>query len=150
MSQDEVKIYKYVLIFSGFYAVFLAAINILAHGFNIDLGSSGNIATLLGAGYGAAVKFVNDVQRAPFKKEKRILSMLCLTSSFFISLLAVLVVVPLVGGEKLTNEILEALKALSPFIWLGVAAFIGIIYYLILSFIFGWASKKYASKAVSA
>ncbi len=74
MNESDAKLTKYVLIISGYYLAFMFVVNILAHGLNIDLGLSANIAMLFGVGYASAMKFVNDLKRSPSKKERRLLS----------------------------------------------------------------------------
>jgi len=150
MNQDEVKIKKYVLIFSGYYIVLMSALNILAHGFDIDLGSSADLGILIGSAYAAAIKFVTESGRAPSTREKRLLSLGCLFSSFVLSFSLALVVIPVAGGPEAMEELSELFSALSPIIWISIIVVIGLLYYFLLNMIFGWGARKYAEKNASA
>ena len=149
MSKEEVNLKKYFLIFSGYYFVFMAVINILAHGFDIDLGSGANIAMLMSAGYGAAIKFVTDVGRHPSTKEKRLLSLGCLTASFLISALVFIIAIPVAIGVGVFEGISAIFSSISPAIWLGIFTVVGLLYYFALSIIFGWGARKYAEKSIN-
>ncbi|MDP4537476.1 ABZJ_00895 family protein [Alkalimonas collagenimarina] len=150
MSQEDVNIKRYVFVFSGYYAAFMCVINVLAYGFDIDLGSSANMAILIGSGYAAAIKFVVELGRAPSAKERRLLSLGCLLSSFIISALGVLIVIPVVLGSGAWEEISELFKTLSPLVWIAITLVIGLLYYFVLTLIFGWMAKKHATKTISA
>jgi hypothetical protein len=149
MNNTPASVMKYILFFSAIYAGFMICVNILVHVFNIDIGSGANIAMLIGAGYGAAIKFVQDTKRPPSKYEKRLLSFGCLVSSFLISLVGVAIIIPLALGSSGLAELKQLLNELSITASLLIPVFIGLLYYAILNTLFGWAANKYAAKAIS-
>jgi len=69
-SENEVSIIKYVGLFALLYAILMTFINLLAHGFDIDLGSGTNIAMLMGASMVTSNQFVTINKRAPKVREE--------------------------------------------------------------------------------
>ena len=149
MNETSPSIMKYILIFSAIYAGIMLVINILLHGFDINLGTGANIGMLIGAAYGAMVKFVTDGKRAPLKRETRLLSFGCLMSSVIISTAVMFVITPLVAGSQGMAEIQQLLSALKPLVWVSIFLVVGVIYYFMLSLVFGWVARKYANKAIA-
>ena len=148
MQEDRVNLKKYILIFSAIYAGIFVFVNVLLHGFNIDVGSGANMAMLIGAGYGSAINFVNDNERAPDKKESNILALLCFLSTAVISIFGTFILTLFVMSGAEAEGLKELLSSLSPVIWIIIASVIGFFYFLILKLIFGWGANKYASKKV--
>jgi hypothetical protein len=148
MQEDRINLTKYILIFSAIYAGIFGFVNVLLHGFNIDVGSGANMAMLIGAGYGAAINFVNDNERAPDKKESNILALFCFLSTAVISVFGTLILTFLVMSGTEAEGLKELLSSLSPVIWVIIFSVIGVFYFLILKLIFGWGANKYASKKV--
>ena len=149
IDESKEQLTKYVMVFSGYYLVFMAIVNILAHGFNIDLGPGANMAMLVGAGYASAIKFVTDLKRAPSKKEKRLLSLGCILASFIISIIGAAIVFSVVEGGDSIAEFVKLFGALPMLAWVAIVIVVCGLYYLVLGLIFGWGAKKYAAKYVA-
>tara|TARA_B100000767_G_C19700905_1_gene508373 strand:+ start:923 stop:1348 length:426 start_codon:yes stop_codon:yes gene_type:complete len=131
--------------FSAVYAGIFALVNVLLQGFDVDVGSGVNMAMIFGAAYGSAITFVKDNGRAPDKKESNVLSFYCLLSTYVISLLGTSIIVLLVMPEPDVQELKQLLVSLSPVIWIVIAIVVGVLYFLMLKFVFGWGARKYAS-----
>ena len=150
MENGNPKLVPYLLTFAGYYAAIITVMNVIIHGFGVDIEFSGNMAMLFGAGIGAASKFIKDNKRIPNKSEKWRLSLGCLMISFMISILCSAVVIPIVLGDSAVSDIGAMISSISPVIWLVIISVVSAIYYLALNLIFGWLSKKMEPKVLLA
>lgn len=149
-QNTPVSLKKYLLIFCGIYTALLVVCGIVGFVFDIDLGSATNIIVLFSSGYGAAIKFITDHQRAPSKIEKRALTLNCLAASILIPVLYLAALLPFILGSTWQEDTLMFIDMLPLWIWLIILAITTLISYCILNLVFGWASKKYAAKLVKA
>ena len=149
MNEASPSLLKYTLFFSALYAAMLIIINVLQFGFGIDVGSGANMGMLIGAGLGAAIKFVQDVSRPPTNKEKRLLSLGCVIASLFISIISLMLTVNFAFNADEVAQLDEILNKLSLVVWSLITIFICALYYFALLFIFGWGAKKFATKTIT-
>lgn len=145
-SNDNISIGKYVGLFALLYALTMALFNILAHGFDIDLGPGANIAILMAASMVTSNQFATINRRAPRKAEKTKIILGCLLSSFAISAFGVLTLTFIAVGIQETMEITSILPQLSTLTWLVIVTAVTLFHYLVLNLSFGWHATKYASK----
>ena len=92
-SKNEISVVKYVGLFALLNAALMLFFNVLAHGFDIDLGSGANIAMHMGASIATSNQFVAINKRAPNKTEKNKLILGCLLSSVAISVAGVSILI---------------------------------------------------------
>ena len=145
-SENEVSIIKYVELFALLYAILMAFFNLIAHGFDIDLGSGTNIAMLMGASVVTSNQFVTINKRAPEQSEKNKIILGCLLSSFAISVAGVLILISIALGTQGLAEITRILPRLSTLMWLVIMAAVTLFHYLMLNLSFGWHANRYAKK----
>ncbi len=146
-SENEVSIIKkYVGLFSLLYAILMAFFNVLARGFDIDLGSGTNIAMLMGASVVTSNQFVTINKRAPKRSEKNRIILGCLLSSFAISVVGVLILVSIALGIQGLADITRVLPRLSALMWLVIMTAVIFFHYLMLNLSFGWHANRYAKK----
>jgi len=124
----------------------MALFNILAHGFDIDLGSGANIAILMGASVVTSNQFVTTNKRAPREAEKKNLIFGCLLSSFAISISGALILISIFLDIQDLLEIARILPELLGFTWLAILAAITLFHYLVLNLSFGWHANRHATK----
>nr|WP_315493757.1 ABZJ_00895 family protein [uncultured Rhodoferax sp.] len=139
---------RYWVIFALIYAGVMLLVNVVTHGFNIDLGSGANVAMLFAAGYGSAIKFVNDNKRAPDAVEKRKLIWGSFSISIAISIVAMFVL-SMILGEESWREFIQFLHEVPVIVWTITIPVITLLYYFLLSFMYGWGARKYAEKATA-
>ncbi len=137
-SKNEISVIKYVGLFALLNAALMLFFNVLAHGFDIDLGSGANIAMLMGASIATSNQFVTINKRAPNKTEKNKLILGCLLSSVAISVAGVAILISVALGPQGLAEITSFLPALSIQTWLIVISAVTLFYYLMLNLSFGW------------
>lgn len=145
-TNNEVPIIKYVGFFALLYAILMTFFNLLAHGFDIDLGSGTNIAMLMGASVVTSNQFVTINKRAPKKQEKNKLILGCLLSAFSISVVGVLILISIALGTQGLAEIIRIFPRLSALMWLIIMASVTLFHYLMLNLTFGWHANRYAKK----
>jgi uncharacterized membrane protein len=148
-SKSKVPVIKYVGLFALLNAALMLFFNVLAHGFDIDLGSGANIAMLMGASMTTSYQFVTINKRAPDKTEKHKLILGCLLSSVAISVAGVAILISVALGPQGLAEITSILPALSIQTWLVVITAATLFYYLMLSLSFGWHANKLATNIQS-
>lgn len=148
-SKNEVSVTKYVGLFALLNALLMLFFNVLAHGFDIDLGSGANIAMLMGASIITSNKFVTTNKRAPNKAEKNKLTIGCLISSFAISAAGFAILISVALGPQALTEITTILPALFTLTGLVIITVVTLFYYLMLSLSFGWHANKSAKKIQS-
>jgi hypothetical protein len=148
-QNNSVGTKRYIVLFSLTYAGLFALVNVLAHGFNIDIGSGANIGMFIGASSATAIWFVNANKRAPSGPEKKKLIWGCLASSFAISIAGASLVVYIVFGGQGLTEILALLGALHFAIWLLILFAVTLLYYWLLRLTFGWQANMFAKKYVA-
>jgi hypothetical protein len=146
MENNNISVIRYIALFSAVYAGLMLLLNAFVYGFNIDIGSSANIAMLLGAAYGAIIKFVSDQKRMPSKSEKQKLIWGCILSSFAISLAIVATVLISMVSPSAWEELKDLLHQISIPVWLGIFLLVTLLYYAVLNFIYGWGAKQLAKK----
>lgn len=145
-SKNEISVIKYVGLFALLNAALMLFFNVLAHGFEIDLGSGANIAMLMAASIVTSNQFVAINKRAPDKTEKNKLILGCLLSSVAISAAGVAILISVALGPQGLVEITRILPALSTQTWLIMIIAVTLFYYLMLSLSFGWHANKLAAK----
>lgn len=148
-SKNEISVVKYVGLFALLNAALMLFFNVLAHGFDIDLGSGANIAMLMGASIATSNQFVAINKRAPNKTEKNKLILGCLLSSVAISVAGVAILISVALGPQGLTEITSILPALSIQTWLIIISAVTAFYYLMLNLSFGWHAKKLAMRIQS-
>lgn len=149
MSDCDVKLSKYILIFSGYFLALITMVNVFALWFDIDLSASVNLVTLFGAGYASAIQFVKDFKRAPSKQEQRLLSLGCLLAAFIISIIASAILLLVALGDNFTVMLEELFGTTPTLVWGVIWLVVGGLYYFILSLIFGWVARKYVAKSIT-
>lgn len=145
-SKNEISVINYVGLFALLNAALMLFFNVLAYGFDIDLGSGANIAMLMGASIITSNEFVTINQRAPDKTEKYNLILGCLLSSVAISIAGVAILISVVLGPQGITEITGIFSALSAPTWLIIISAVTSVYYLMLNLSFGWHANKLAMK----
>ncbi|QUE77464.1 ABZJ_00895 family protein [Stutzerimonas stutzeri] len=145
-SKNEIPVVKYVGLFALLNAALMLFFNVLAYGFDIDLGSGANIAMLMGASIITSNQFVAINKRAPDKREKNKLILGCLLSSVAISIAGVAILISVVLGPKGITETTKALPTLSTPTWLIIISAVTAFYYLMLNLSFGWHANKLAMR----
>lgn len=145
-SNNEVSIKKYVGLFALLYTALMALFNILAHSFEIDVGSGANIAMLMGASVITSNQFVAINKRAPDKAERIKITLGCLLSSFAISALGVLILISVALDFQELTEITKILPKLSTVTWLIIMTAVTLFHYLVLNLSFGWHANRHATK----
>lgn len=143
-----VSLSRYWLAFAASYVGVMVLINILVHGFDLDLGSSTNISMLFAAGYISATKFVTDHKRAPDADEKRKLVWGSLAIAVSISVVAVGLLL-LIVGEDASTGLAQLLGGLPTIAWMIIIAVVLLLHYFILSLMYGWAARRYAEKVIA-
>jgi uncharacterized BrkB/YihY/UPF0761 family membrane protein len=143
-----VSLGRYWLIFAGSYVGVMVLVNILIHGFDLDLGSSANMTMLFAAGYISATKFVTDHKRAPDADEKRKLVWGSLSIAVLISVVAVGLLL-LIVGENVSTGLTQLLGGLPTIAWMIIIAVVLLLHYFILSLMYGWAARNYAEKVIA-
>lgn len=146
-SKNEVSVAKYVGLFALLNTILMVFFNVLAHGFDIDLGSGANIAMLMGASIVTSNQFVAINKRAPDKTEKNKLILGCLLSSITISAAGVAIFISVALGPQGLTEITSIIPALSTLTWLVIITAVSLLYYLMLNLSFGWHANKTATKS---
>ncbi|GFZ79984.1 hypothetical protein GCM10011403_23840 [Pseudohongiella nitratireducens] len=137
---------KYVLTFSLFSLAVLIMMMLASVLFESRLGNSISLAMAIGAGYGTAMRFVIDHQRAPYPQERRKLVLLCLLICLCISSMALTLLLPMQMSEEAYGQLPSLIEAMSwPAIALLTVVVIG-IHYLVLNWIFAWSSRKFAEQ----
>jgi hypothetical protein len=139
---------RYWLTFAAIYSGAMLLVNILAFGFDLDLGSGANMGMLFAAGYGSAIKFVTDNKRAPDAAEKRKLVLGSLIIAWLISCVGVAASM-VVHGEEASRGLMEVLRQIPAIAWILILSAVTLVYYLLLSLMYGWAARKYAEKAAA-
>jgi|GEM_PF-634136 len=145
-SENKVSTIKYVGLFALLYAILMAFFDLIAHGFDIDLGSGTNIAMLMGAAMVTSNQFVTINKRAPKQPEKNKIVLGCLLSSFVISVVGALLLIIIALGPQGLAEITRILPKLSALTWLVIMAAVTLFHYLMLNLSFGWHANRYAKK----
>jgi hypothetical protein len=139
---------RYWMTFAAIYGGAMLLVNVLVHGFDLDLGSGANLAMLFAAGYGTAIKFVTDNKRAPDAAEKRKLALGSLAIAWLLSIFAVVLMV--IGlGEDVSRELFEVLQKVPAVVWILIVSVITLLYYLLLNLMYGWGARRYAAKALA-
>ena len=110
------------------------------------MGSGVSIGMLVGSALGAAIKFVQDTNHAPTKRESRLLSLGCVTASLIISVVALLLTIAFMASPEEVAELKDIFNKLSPVVWLLITVFLCLIDYLALIIIFGWGIKRLVPK----
>lgn len=146
MQNNNISVIRYIALFSAVYAGLMLLLNAVVYGFNIDIGSSANIAMLLGAAYGAIIKFVSDQKRTPSQSEKRKLIWGSILSSFAVSLAIVATALISMASPSVWGELKQLLHQVSIPVWLGIFLLVTLLYYAVLNFIYGWGAKQLAKK----
>lgn len=144
--KNKVSVTKYVGLFALLNAILMLFFNVLAHGFDIDLGSGANIAMLMGASIVTSNQFVTINKRAPDKTEKNKLILGCLLSSVAISVAGVAILIFVALGPQGLTEITRILPRLSILTWLAIMTAVTLFHYLMLNLSFGWHANRYATK----
>lgn len=143
-----VPLSRYWLTFAVTYTGVMVLINVLVHGFDLDLGSSTNMGMLFAAGYVSATKFVTDHKRAPDALEKRKLVWGSLGIAALISVTALGVVLLVLGGDVLSG-LAQLLGGLPVIAWMIIISVVLLLHYFILSLMYGWAARRFAEKVLS-
>jgi peptidoglycan biosynthesis protein MviN/MurJ (putative lipid II flippase) len=150
MEKNNISLIRYIALFSVIYAALMLLFNAVVYGFNIDIDSSANIAMLLGASYGTIARFVSEQKRTPNTLEKRKLIWGSILSSFIVSLAVVATVLTILGNPEAWDELNQLIHQLSIPIWLGIIAFVTLLYYIVLNLVYGWGAKQFAKKRPTA
>lgn len=137
---------KYVLTFSLFSLAVLIMMMLASVLFDSRLGNSISLAMAIGAGYGTAMRFVIDHQRAPYPLERRKLVLLCLLTCLCISSMVLTLLLPMQLSEEVYGQLPAMIEAMSwPVTGLLAVVVIG-VHYLVLNWIFAWSSRKFAEQ----
>jgi hypothetical protein len=144
MNGESVSVVRYCGIFGIVYAALLFAVNVLDHGFGMDLGRGVTSATLIAAAYGAVSFFLKDNGRVPDARERRRLTWGSIFISYVVSIVVASVVLS-ATGTSFWAMLSEINQKVTP-ILLGVAVIIvTLLYYLFLGLcyrVFGGIALK--------
>lgn len=127
---------KYTFYFALCYGAAMLITGIIISFFDLPGGTS--VACLVAAGFAAAMKFVQDQQRAPEAAEKKQLIWGCLIASVAVSVLASMVSL-IIFAE--TADFFSMLSTVPLWIWVIAILFTLLIHYFILALSFGWFAR---------
>ena len=108
---------------------------------DIEIGNALNTALLISSVTVVSYYFSKNENRKPHRKEKLIISALCLVGAFLISIIAMIAVAAL---ENIS--LMDVIEELSISILLGALGIISLLYFAVIYFTFGWFVGIYLKK----
>ncbi len=130
---DKINFPRYALLFAGSYAALLLISNIIIAVLALEAGNSLSVGILIASIIFSAGKFAKEQQRKPERREKFIISLLCLGATLAISISGI-IIVSLVNNISLT----EMIAGFSLGLLLLSLTIVILIYWAVIYFTFGW------------
>lgn len=130
---DKINFSRYALLFAGSYAALLLISNIIIAVLSLEAGNSLSVGILIASIIFSAGKFAKEQQRKPERREKFIISLLCLAATLAISISGI-VIVSLVNNISLT----EMIAGFSLGLLLLSLTIVILICWAVIYFTFGW------------
>lgn len=137
-ASDKIAVVKYVGIFAAAYFALMMGIAIFLSVFDLDGNSGTSIASVMGAVYLAAAKFVSDNKRRPTRAEALMLAAWSLVASFVVSGLALLVFLMVAGGWQ---DLLVIINELGAGMLAVISVIVALCYFFVIWFFYNFAAK---------
>lgn len=141
MKQD-VAITKYTIKFGVVYTIGLIVLSAIFYIFDLDHSSGASIGVLIGAAMYAAGKFIQDNKRVPSKNEKSKMVWSSFVILWLVSVMLLLIVVLIIGGNQGLTELTQLAAKLNVAIVVGVTIFVSLVYLAILYYSYGGLARK--------